>query len=420
MFEQLYSDPGTVARYRAAPLADERQRFLRHCADFGTSTDNLCRLARCQLALVDLLDLRAGGERVPLSRVEEAARQWSQTPGDQGYRSRRSYRRFLSFSVRWLRCLGWLEEPAVALHSHTAEVAAFADWMRDRRGLSESTIRGYCWNTDVFFVWLDGNGTALASVTHSDIDSSIEALIVRGSCSRTTIRIHAYRLRAFFRFAETQGWCRSGIAAGIMPPARYPDEPIPKGFDRNEVQRLLATTEGDRMADKRDRAILLLLATLGLRAGEVAALTIESIDWKRDTLHVLRPKTGRMDAYPLSPEVGNSLLRYILEARPQRGSQRALFLTLRAPIGPLKAQAVGLLVARRAHGLGIKDKRRGAHALRHAAAQRLVDEGLSMKEIGDFLGHRSPAATAVYAKVDLAALREVADFSLEDLTDDTA
>ena len=266
----------------------------------------------------------------------------------------------------------------------------FADWMRDQRGLSESTIEGYCWNTNVFFVWLDGNGTALASVTHSDIDSSIEALIAGGSCSRTTIRIHAYRLRAFFRFAETQGWCRPGIAPGIMPPARYPDEPIPKGFDRNEVQRLLATTEGDCMADKRDRAILLLLATLGLRAGEVSALTIESIDWKRDTLHVLRPKTGRIDAYPLSPEVGNSLLRYLREARPRHGSQRALFLTLRAPIGPLKAQAVGLIVARRARGLGIEGKRRGAHALRHAAAQRLVDEGLSMKEIGDFLGHRSP------------------------------
>ncbi|MDE0354349.1 MAG: tyrosine-type recombinase/integrase, partial [Deltaproteobacteria bacterium] len=223
-----------------------------------------------------------------------------------------------------------------------------------------------------------------------------------------------------FRFAETRNWCRPGIAGCIMPPLAYPDRPVPKGFDRDEVEKLLATTEGSTPADFRDRAVLMLLATCGLRAGEVGALRVEDVDWERNLLRVFRPKTGRTDTFPLTPSIGNALVDYLLKVRPAGRRERALFLTLQAPLRPLKSGAIGWIVRSRANRLGITGKRLGAHALRHAAAQRLVDEGCGLKTVGDFLGHSSPSATAAYATTDLASLRPVADIRLKELLDDTA
>ena len=131
-------------------------------------------------------------------------------------------------------------------------------------------------------------------------------------------------------------------------------------------------------------------------------------------LRVRRPKPGRTHLYPLSRGVGQAILRYILEVRPPR-PERTLFFTLAAPVRPLDRKTIGRMVTRRLDDIGIVAGRRGPHALRHAAAQHLLDQGMSMKVIGDFLGHRDPSSTAIYAKVDLNALREVANFDLEDL-----
>ena len=229
--------------------------------------------------------------------------------------------------------------------------------------------------------------------------------------------LYARQLRTFFRFAEEQGWCRSGLADGILPPRRHPGETIQKGLNRDEVIRLLATTEGDRPFEIRARAVLMLLITYGLRAGEVSGLQLDDLDWHQETLRVRCPKPGRTHLYPLSRAVGQTILRYLREVRPLRPVQpeRSLFLTLKAPIRPLTRGVIKGIVSCRLDRLGVTDKRRGPHALRHAAAQHLLDQGLSMKAIGDYLGHRSVAATSVYAKVHLDALREVADIDLEGL-----
>jgi site-specific recombinase XerD len=183
-------------------------------------------------------------------------------------------------------------------------------------------------------------------------------------------------------------------------------------LNRDEVVRLLATTEGDRTFDIRARAILMLLITYGLRAGEVSGLQLDDLDWEREMLRVRCPKPGRTHLYPLSRGVGQTILRYLSEVRPKQ-SDRRLFLTLRAPIKPLDRHMIKFIVSTRIDRLGVTGKRRGPHALRHAAAQHLLDQGLSMKAVGDYLGHRSVAATSVYAKVQLNALREVAAIDLE-------
>jgi integrase len=184
------------------------------------------------------------------------------------------------------------------------------------------------------------------------------------------------------------------MANGIIPPRFKRDESVPKGLKREDVLRLLATTEGDRLVDKRDRAILMLFVAYGLRAGEVGDLRLDDLDWENEMLRVRCPKPGRTHTYPLSRGVGDAILRYIREVRPS-GFGRALFFTMRSPIRPLDRRALGKIVYDRLAGLGIVAGKRGTHALRHAAAQHLLDQGMSMKVIGDFLGHRDPSSTAM-------------------------
>ena len=285
--------------------------------------------------------------------------------------------------------------------------------MRTDRGWAEETIRGCCGTVDCFFDWLDDRGVALASVAMTDIDQAVARWHAR-DYSRVTIHDYSQRLRTFFRFAERQGWCTAGMADGIMPSRFHRGETASKGLTRDEVLRLLATSEGDRRSELRDRAILMVLIAYGLRAGEVAGLRLDDLDWTQETLRVRCPKPGRTHHYPLSRGVGQTILRYIREVRPPR-PDRTLFLTLNAPIRPMTRGAIGHVVSSRLDRLGIVGKRRGPHALRHATAQHLLDQGLSMKEVGDYLGHRSVSATSAYAKVQLGTLREVGDIDLEGL-----
>ena len=415
MFEDLFTYDYAIERYRAAPLLDERLFWLEHCAATGARPKTLCNIARCQLHLVHLLDLQAG-DRIGITHIEAAAEQWS-LPGVRRFKTHarpKARQRFVGHAVRWLRFADmFAEEPCLPRHAHAAEVAIFASWTRSERGWSEKTVCGCCDAVDHFFDRLDDRGITLDSVCIEDIDGQIAYWQARG-LGRRTVRCYAQHLRTFFRFAEDRSWCMAGLADGIMPSRFHPGETIPKGLNRDEVVRLLATTEGDRPTDVRDRAILMLLIAYGLRAGEVAGLGLDDLDWTEERLQVRRPKPGRTHHYPLSRGVGQTILRYLREVRPKR-PERELFLTLNAPVRPMTRNAVGHIVRSRACRVGIVGKRRGSHALRHGTAQHLLDHGLAMKEVGDYLGHRSVSATATYAKVQLDTLREVGEIDLEGL-----
>jgi len=414
MFEALFADEGTIDRYRGAPLLEERLSYLLHCAEAGARLTTLRTIAAHQTSLVHFLDLHAV-DRVSVAQVEAAAVQWS-LPGGRHCRQPAllgARRRFIGHAIRWLRFVDMLEEPHAPRHAHVGEVEIFEAWMRKERGWSEQTIVGCLSTVDRFFDGLEELKVVLAAVEITDIDREVLRWHTRG-CNRVTVHDYAQRLRTFFRFAERLGWCTLGLAEGIMPPRFHPGEPLPKGLDREEALRLLATTENSRPADVRDRAILMVLIAYGLRAGEVAGLRLDDVDWEEGTLRVRRPKPGRTHHYPLSRGVGQAILRYVREVRPPR-PERTLFLTLSAPLRPLSRSAMWHIVRSRLDRIGITGKRRGPHALRHGVAQHLLDHGLSIKEVGDYLGHRSVSATSAYAKVQLGALREVADIDLEGL-----
>ncbi len=170
---------------------------------------------------------------------------------------------------------------------------------------------------------------------------------------------------------------------------------------------MLAKTAGDEPAPLRDHAILRLLSVYGLRSGEVRRLAIEDLDWHRERIRVVRSKSSREETLPLEPSAGNAIARYLRHGRPTSTSH-IVFLTLRAPHRPLSAGGVYDVVRRYLSDADSPRKGRGPHGLRHACARHLVESGRSFKEVGDHLSHRSPDATRLYAKVDLASLRRVA------------
>ena len=416
MFEKLFERPHTIEKYRAAPLYKDRLRYLVHVADGGAAPCTLYKIAYCQLNLIGLLDLREGQTvTLPqLTAVAEARFGREEHSGGQRTRSRASSE-FLGRALRWLRFLDRVEEPVEPRHPYAVEIEAFVAWMRDERGLSEGTIHGRRQAAADYLNRLAVRNVPLTAAEITDVDEFLAAKMASGSCRRATINNYARYVRAFLCFAEDRGFCRSGLAEGVIPSRVYKDETIPAGLPRDDVRRLLASTKGERPGDKRDRAILMLLIGYGLRAGEVCGLQLDDLDWEQEVIRVRRSKVGRTDLYPLSRGVGQAILRYLVDVRP-KWPERSLFLPLHAPARPLRTTALSGIVRRRLDHLGLEAKRRGAHVLRHAAAQHLLDHGLPMKIVGDYLGHRRAASTSVYAKVHLEALREVvADFDLEGL-----
>lgn len=215
-------------------------------------------------------------------------------------------------------------------------------------------------------------------------------------------------LRSFLRFAQYRGDLKSNLASCVPSVASWSLSAVPKSLPHPHVKQLLAGCNRATTAGRRDYAMLLLLARLGLRGGEVANLTLEDIDWEGGSLTV-RGKTGRVDQLPLPSDVGRAIAAYLKAGRPKSSDSRRLFLRIKAPLTGFQDQrAVGALVRNAMAKAGIDWPRKGAHQFRHTLACNLLRQGRSLSEIGEILRHRSPQTTAIYAKVDLASLRSLA------------
>jgi integrase/recombinase XerD len=416
MFSELFSRPRAVERYLSAPLLEARRRYLTFCETQGATTATLKRIAFYQQVLCRVMDLQESGAFRP-EHIQAAADRWVlRRPRYHGRTNgQASKAAFMATAIGWLRFLGRIEQAPVSEPPGADLIAEFSDYMRSERGLSPLTIYTRCLRVEEFVRRYCADAQSLRQVTLTQIDHAIAEKGTKDGCTRASIRTYAYVLRSFFRYAETRHWCAAGLAAGIVPPRVYTDERLPAAPTWDDVGRLCAGAEGQSRAQIRDRALLLLFAVYGLRAGEVRRLRLEDLDWETETIRITRSKQQlRIQSYPLVRSVGDAILRYLTAVRP-RGGDRQVFLSLKAPLRPLGNSALWQIVNRRLRPLGLVLAHQGPHALRHACATRLLNRGLSMKEIGDHLGHRNPAATSVYAKVNLTGLRQVADFSLEGL-----
>ncbi len=279
-------------------------------------------------------------------------------------------------------------------------------FLKEERGLARATIADYSRHVDRFLAENFGAGR----VNLRDLG---------GPEITTFVRRHAPRhgrgwaaqmvtgLRSFFRFAQCRGLSALDLTAVVPAVANWTMSGPPKHLPVKAVQQVLGACERSTLRGKRDYAILLLLARLGLRAGEVVGLQLDDIDWANSELTIRSKKGDGWARLPLPADVGQALAGY-LAARP-KSAYRNVFVRGYAPYTPFMASGpVSVLVRKALARAGVKSARTGAHVFRHSLATEMLRRGASLAEIGRVLRHRDPDSTAIYAKVDLGALRELA------------
>lgn len=282
----------------------------------------------------------------------------------------------------------------------------FFDYLTAERGLRPRTIGNYQYHLSRFEAYLASIEVARLSELSPAILSAFIAERAGAGLSKASLRDGCGVLRVFLRYAHREGVVGSDLSAVMEWPQAYRLSSIPRSITWEEVGTVLAGVDRRSPCGKRDWAILMLLVTYGLRGREVAALTLDDIDWKRERLRVPERKAGHSTAFPLSVSVGEALLDYLQHGRPQT-EQRRVFFRAAAPIEPIGAAAVSSRARHYLLKAGIEVPRPGSHTLRHTCVQRLVDADFALKTIGDFIGHRSAQSTEIYAKVAVEPLRQV-------------
>ncbi|NSY39778.1 tyrosine-type recombinase/integrase [Leisingera sp. ANG59] len=292
------------------------------------------------------------------------------------------------------------------------QVPGFFDYLRDERGLRQGSIKHYRHYLRVFERHLGEIGCDPGALTLPVVTAFIT--IQAQHFGRTSMISLASNLRVFLRYLHRERILQRDISKLVEIPQNYRLADIPRSISWASVQNMLDQVDRRTVFGRRDYAMLLLMAVYGLRAREVALLTLDDIDWKRDRLHVRGRKAEHSTTYPLAPIVGEAIVDYLRNGRPDVQS-RQLFWRHLAPQLPLTHSAVSATASKYLHRAGIPVSRPGSHTLRHACVQRLVDRGFPLKTIGDYVGHRAASSTMIYAKVQVGDLREVAQGDGEDL-----
>jgi integrase/recombinase XerD len=282
----------------------------------------------------------------------------------------------------------------------------FSAYLRHERGLRDTTLQLYDEHLRAFAAYLTDLG-------HADLGELSAAVVSRfltersKGLNRSTVRIRCAVLRVFLRYLHRERLIARDLSLIVEAAPCYRLAHLPRSITVEDVQKLLDVIDRRTILGRRDYAILLLLVSYGLRAREVAALTLDDIEWRHDRVRIRSRKAAHSTAYPLSPRVGAAILEYLRDGRPPT-SLRNVFFHVTAPCMPMSQGAVSSRAAHYLHQSGIVGTRLGSHTLRHSCVQRLVEAGWSLKAIGDYVGHASPASTEIYSKVAVETLREVA------------
>lgn len=285
-------------------------------------------------------------------------------------------------------------------------IEGFAHHLRHNRGLAAGTIAQYGDPARDFLV--DRFGTApvcLAEITATDVIEHVRRQAARKSPAMLKSVVTA--LRSFLRYAQYLGEAEPELVAAVPAVARWATTPpMPRAIAPAHARQVIAHCGGTSRRELRDRAILLLLARLGLRSGDIVYMKLDDLDWDNGCLRV-RGKGRRECFMPMPPDVGEAIAAYLRDGRPA-SAERRLFLRLCAPfVGLSRSHSTSSVVKNALARAGVDAPRKGAHQFRHALAVRMMEQGASLPEIGEVLRHRSPQATAIYARVGIDALRDL-------------
>jgi site-specific recombinase XerD len=278
-------------------------------------------------------------------------------------------------------------------------------FLSSERGLAPATLVSYLPIVRRFLIEHFGNkALRLQKLRPDDLHRFILRQVPRGS--RTYAKLMVTALRSFLRFLCQRGSIKTDLAAALFGVAHWRLSHLPKSLPPAQVERLLRCCDRSTASGQRDYAILLLLARLGLRGGEVLAMTLDDVNWERGEI-LVRGKGQRLERLPLPKDVGTALVHYLRHVRPTC-STRKVFIRLKAPRHGLRQSSICCVVRRALQRAELNPDFKGAHLLRHSLATKMLGRGASLGEIGQLLRHRQPTTTQIYAKVDIKALRSIA------------
>lgn len=399
------NDRVVLSRAPEGPLADHLGSFTECISEQGYAANSLWQrvhLAACFSSWLGKqgIGLRSISSDHPAQYLRYRARRVRPTRSDVA-----ALRHLLGF-LRRAKLIRAPKAPSRRITPVERCVHGFARYLREERALAKVTIPNYLGFIQSFLSHHFGNRTVqLGRLRTQDIVRFVQREAPRLHLKRAKLLTTA--LRSFLQYARYRGDVRLDLAAAVPTVANWSMTSIPRAIPPEQVDQLLASVERHSPIGRRDYAILLLLARLGLRSSEVLLLELDDIDWETGRFSV-RAKGGKHTELPLPHDVGKAIAEYLRYGRPTSGSRR-VFLRGKAPIrGFLGPSAIGSLVRNALKRAGVTAPTNGAHQFRHALATQMLRHGASLTEIGEVLGHRSPETTKIYAKVDLDALRLLA------------
>ena len=280
-------------------------------------------------------------------------------------------------------------------------VVSFRDWFQKHRGVSQSTLRQYSQSAAELIHEL---GEDPSQWNAHEVRAFLLESVNR--CKTNTAQKRLGAMRAFLRYLSFRGLCRNDLDQAVPSVAHWRLASMPQCLTAEEVERVIAACSGSSVRRLRDRAMILLLVRLGLRAGDVAQLRLTDLEWESGTMRVLGK--GRYEVrLPLPQDAGDVLLRY-LERRPEAAGTDRVFLRNIAPFKPVSNDCVSGVVKRALRRANVVTVKKGAHLLRHTAATEMLRHGVPLDQIGLVLRHRGIDTTAYYAKVDITLLQQIA------------
>lgn len=411
LFNLWFKRRHALKRHTTAPLLQERLLYLQHLTDLKAKECSLRVIASYLLIIMDSLRFYTI-RMVTLHEIEEAAQKWAENEKVSRRKStfsKFSKRRFIYNAGTWFKMLGCLvkePKPTIPFQEYRDK---YMEYMMQGQGLAEETVYNRSLVLKDFLTNVNVPLQTLSAILPSTIDEVVTRKYDRDGYSRKSVQSYASVVRSFLKYAENQQWCQKGIADSVKAPRVYRHETLPSSPHWNDIKKLLSNSQTDYPTDIRDHAVLMLLSVYGMRRSEASGLKLEDIDWENERIYLRRAKGSKPQIFPLSRIVGETILRYLKEVRPHHCKLKEVFIALRSPYRALTPNAIYAIVSRRLKPLNLPIKHHGPHALRHACATHLINQGFSLKEVSDHLGHQELETTRIYARVDLVNLRKVAE-----------
>lgn len=412
MFEDIYLTPRGIERGRRSWLKDWISTYFRWLTDQKYHRRTLASYANRLLSFGEFLQRHGVCDIAALPHWVEPFLQQRGLPAHRTQHWRSTLNRFVFDLVRQ----GVIPAPAPPPSTcpHFELVEDYARFLREQRGVGQAGLRFVRRSCSDLLVHLAAQGISdLATVEPPLIHGFITRQGQR--YSRKTMTSICSSVRGFLRHLYRRDVVTRDLGLIVVSPRLFRHEQCPRFLTRPEVEAVLATINRQEARGRRDYAMVLLLATYGLRGIEVIHLRLDDIDWRGQRFHIRQRKAGNHTIYPLTEPVGDALLSYLQQGRPN-SRHREVFLTFRAPFLPLRPKG-GLpsVVCKHMALAGVRVERPGTHTFRYSCAQRLVEQGVPLKSVADYLGHQDVSSTYRYTMIAIDQLREVACGDGEDL-----